>query len=354
MNKRKVYLTIDAHARHCVMGCMDALGQFERSWTFPTCEKELIRHVTGVNAGLKIVAIEEGTLTYWIAQTIQPYVTEVLIADPKENPMISRNAMKGDKVDVRQLCRLLRLGELKRVYHPEDDERAVFKAAVKQYIDFRNQETGLKRKVKAKFRYWGVQDIEGSSIYNPKKRHNYIGQVKRKAVQHQLSRLYVMLDTALQMQKLSLEEAKRLGQKYPEIAEFKKVPGVGDIGALTFDAYIQTPDRFTRKSTLWRYCRLAVTNRSSDGKPLGYKRLDKAGNSELKAMSYRAFLAAMRIRRPNEVRQFFQNSYRHTQNYQHARLNTQRKILSVLHGIWRKGEAYNPKLFLGSDLDRAS
>lgn len=349
MSKKKVYMAIDAHARNCVLGCMSAKGEFQRTWTFKTGERELIRHVDGVEAGTKLLAIEEGTLTYWIAQTIRPYVTDVLIADPKQNPSISRNAMKNDKVDVRQLCRLLRLGELHRVYHPEDDSRAVFKAAVQQYLEFRNQESTLKQKVKAKFRGWGVQDIEGTHIYNPRKRDEFLERIKQKAVKHQLSRLYVMLDMALKMQELALEECLRLARAYPEIQEFKKIPGVGDVGALIFDAYIQTPHRFIHKSPLFRYCQLAVTDRSSDGKPLGFKRLDRAGNSELKAMSYRAFLCAMRVKRENEVRTFYENSKRNTGNPTRARLNTQRKIISVMHGIWRKGEEYNPKLFLGSD-----
>ena len=71
-------------------------------------------------------------------------------------------------------------------------------------------------------------------------------------------------------------------------------------------------------------------------------------NSELKAMSYRAFLAAMRTRGDNEVRRFFQGSLSRTHNSTHTRLNTQRKILSVLHGIWRKEAEYDPKFFLGS------
>jgi len=91
-----------------------------------------------------------------------------------------------------------------------------------------------------------------------------------------------------------------------------------------------------------------VTDRSSDGKPLGYKRLDRAGNSELKAMSYRAFTAAMRIIRPNEIRASHEASLLRTGNHTRARLNTQRKILSVLHGLWRSGQEYKPELFLGS------
>ncbi|MFC1461467.1 hypothetical protein ACFLQR_03005 [Verrucomicrobiota bacterium] len=238
MSKRKVYLAIDAHARHCTLGSMDAHGRFERTWTFATSEGELVRHVKGVEAGTKILAIEEGPLAYWIAQTLKSYVNELIIADPRENALISRNAMKRDPVDVQQLCRLLRMGELKRVYHPQDDQRAVFKAAVQQYLDFRDQETALKRKIKAKYRSWGVPDVEGKCVYNPKKRDGYLKEIKANAIKNQLSRLYVMLDHALVMQKLSLEEAKRLARRYPEIKEFMKVPGVKDVGAVVFDSYI--------------------------------------------------------------------------------------------------------------------
>jgi transposase len=349
MSAKKVYMAIDAHARHCTLGCMSARGEFQRSWTFNTGERELIRHVEGVDAGTKVLAIEEGPLTYWIAQTIRPYVKDVVIADPKKNPAISRNAQKGDKVDVRQLCRLLRLGELSRVYHPEDDDRAVFKAAVQQYIEFRKQESMLKHKIKAKFRGWGVQHIEGAHVYNPKKREEFLKCIGKDAVRHQLTRLYITLDTALEMQALALKECLQLGKGYPEIEQFKKIPGVGKIGALVYDAYIQTPERFTRKSQLHRYCKLGVVDRTSDGKPLGYKRLDRAGNSELKAMSYRAYLCAMRIQSPNEVRAFYEKSLRRSGSATHARLNTQRKILSVMHGVWRKGEEYNSEMFLGPD-----
>jgi transposase len=343
---RKVYLAIDAHARHSVLGCMDARGNYERSWRFRTCESELIRHVEGVGEAKKLLAIEEGPLAFWMAQTLSPYVAELVIADPHENALISRRANKSDKVDVRSLCRLLRLGELKHVYHPTEDERAIFKAAVQQYLAVRDQAVMLQNQIKAKYRAWGVLDVVGTDrVYSEEGRKEFLAQIKVRPVRNQVSRLYVLLDTTRRVQKLALEEAIRLGRKYPEIAEFRKIPGIAHVNALVFDAYIQTPDRFTRKSALYRYCRLGVTDRSSDNKPLGYKRLDKAGNSELKVMSYRAFVAAMHARRPNEVHSYYERSVRDSRDRTCARLNTQRKIISVMHGVWRKGEAYRPELF---------
>ena len=49
MRMKRVYLAIDAHARNCVLGCMNSQGEFLRSWRFETCEKELIKHIKTIN-----------------------------------------------------------------------------------------------------------------------------------------------------------------------------------------------------------------------------------------------------------------------------------------------------------------
>ena len=148
------------------------------------------------------------------------------------------------------------------------------------------------------------------------------------------------------MQGKALKAMKRMGRKYSEIKEFKKIPGVGDIIAHLFDAIVQTPHRFANKRKLWRYCRLGITDRSSDGKPLGFKRLDRSGISELKALTYQSWMSALKS--DNEVRRFYSDSLRRTFSRVHARLNTQRKIIAVMYGIWKRGEAYRPQLFLDS------
>ena len=346
MSMRVVYLGLDAHARHCVLGQMNSQGKYLGEAQFATSESELIRHVVRVEAKKKLLAVEEGPLARWIGQTLREYVDEVLICDPRENALINRNPNKKDRVDTHSLCRLLRLGELKRVYHPQDDERAVFKAAMQQYLDLRDTEVELKLKLKAKYRGWGVVAVEGTKVYGTSHRGEYLEQVKAEAIRHQLERLYVLLDAALLAQEQSLAEVVRLGRRYREIAEFDKVPGVGVVGAHLFDAYIQTPDRFETKRQLWRYCQLGVTDRSSEGKPLGFRRLDRAGNSELKAMSYHAWQTA--VGGVNEVNEFYQQSLARTQDRVAARLNTQRKILATLWGLWKRKESYRKELFLGS------
>ena len=344
--KKIAHLAMDLHAKNCTLGQMDDDGSFLGNIEFPTSENNIIDGLKSIKAKEKYLAIEAGTLTYWAAQVANPYVSQVIVCDPRENALIYKSPYKKDKVDTRKLCRLLRLGELNHVYQPENDDRAIFKAAAQHYIDLRNQLIRLKQKVKAMYRHWGVINVFTDAVYSNSGRDKYLEQVKHLPVRNQLLRLYYLMDQTEAMRKSALKSMKQLGRKYAEIREFKKIPGIADISAHVFDAFIQTPHRFAKKNRLWKYCRLSVTDRSSDGKPLGFQRIDPSGIGELKALSYRAFMATMKS--DNEVKRFYLDSLQRTHSRKHARLNTQRKILSVMYSIWKKGAAYRPELFAGS------
>jgi len=342
--KKVVYMGLDVHSRNSVISVMDEQGEYLKDLTCRTTEAELIRLVKSVEASEKRLAVEESSLAQWVMQVLSPYVAELFICDPTENYLICRSSNKRDEVDSRKLCRLLRLGELKRVYHAESDDRAIFKGAVQHYLDLRNQQVALKLKLKAMYRHWGVLDVEGTSVYSQKGKQPFVDQVKDATIRKQIERLYHLIFETEKMEASALKEVKQLGRRYPEIKEFKKIPGIGDIGAHVFDAFIQTPHRFEKKAQLWKYCRLGITEKSSDNKPLGYKKLDRSGIGELKALSYRAWLCGTKS--DNEVRNFYNRSLEATHNRTHARLNSQRKILAVMYGIWKKGDKYRREVFL--------
>lgn len=342
---RKIaYLSMDVHARNCVLGDMNGNGKFLTNRSFTTCENNIINALQAIKARRKYLVMEAGPLAYWVAQTATPHVTRVFICDPRENALIYKSALKKDKIDTKKMCRLLRLNEFKEVYRPENDQRAIFKAAVQHYLDLRDQLKALKQKTKAMYRQWGVIDVFTKAVYSTTGRQKFLTQVNQRPIYRQLKRLYELMDLTAAMKQDAKESMKSLGRNYPEIREFIKIPGIATANAHIFDAFIQTPHRFEKTSRLWRYCQLGVTDRTSDGKQLGYKRLDKAGNGELKALSHRAFMAALKS--DNEVRRFYLKSLQTTHNRVHARLNTQRKILSAMLSIWKKGQPYRPELFL--------
>lgn len=342
--KKVAYIAIDVHARQCVLGWMDSDGRYHNEWRVKTSESSLVRTVAAVEAKQKIVTLEEASQALWVARTLRPHVDEVIVCDPRENDLISKNVHKCDGVDTYSLCRLTRLGELKRVYHPEEDHRAIFKEAAREYLKLRAEQQGWKSKIKAKYRRWGIHEIDGYSIYGAR-RAGYLKQVPERSIRRQLHRLYAMMDAAVGAWDDAWRHLQELGRRYEEIETFQAVPGMGPKGAHLFDAYVQTPHRFANKRKLWRYCGLGIRSRTSAGKPLGYERLDTSGSGELKAISYRAVIAARKTKEYNEVEAFYDESLARTGDPVKARLNTQRKIIAVLYSIWKRRVAYRPELF---------
>lgn len=158
-----------------------------------------------------------------------------------------------------------------------------------------------------------------------------------------------MLDTFRESKAKARQDLIEQGSQYREIEEFQKVPGVGAIGSHVFDAFIQTPHRFSDKSKLWPYCRLGIKKQSSGGQRAGPEQLDVRGVGELKNVSYQAWNTAVNLcKGPNEVKAFHEASCDRSRNPTNARLNTQRKILATLWGLWKLKAPYDPELFLCS------
>jgi hypothetical protein len=341
------YIGLDLHATSSEFGVIDGQGQEQQRKTLPTNPQLMNDWLGGLAANHKFLTVEEGPLTQWISWQLREQVDELLVCDPKENFWISRSAKKTDSIDAVKLARLLRMGELRSVWHPaEKNDRALFAAAAAHYITMRREQVRLKHQIKSRFRRWGVIDVTGESVYSKQGRAGYLEQLTDKCIHVQIEKLFTLLDHTVQAQEDAKLALQRLGSCYEEITEFQKMPGIGPILAHLFSALVQTPHRFKSAGQLWRWSRLGITDRSSSGKPLGYQRLDPNGRTEMKDISYRAWKAGARqATESNEVKRFYEKSLVESNTPTNARLNTQRKILKVLWTIWRKQVRYNPDLF---------
>ena len=81
------YLAMDVHVRHILLAHMNGKGEFRKDRSFPPSERNIEQILKSVKAKSKYLALEEGTLTYWVAQIAKPWVTEVITCDPRENAL---------------------------------------------------------------------------------------------------------------------------------------------------------------------------------------------------------------------------------------------------------------------------
>ena len=347
MQEKVAWLGLDAHAKFSLLAWMDDQGQRRRHWRFPTTETQLVKHLQRIPATTRHLALEECGLGRWLAQVAAPHVTDAIVCDPRENHHISRHHHKCDEEDGYGLAHLHRLGALKKVWQCPSDERAVFKCAAQAYLDAVSRQSALKLQLKAHYRQWGVIPT-GSVVYGRSGRATYLAQIKQAGVRGQLQLLYDALDSALEVERKARRLMRQLGAKFPEIARLRSMPGVGIIGAHLFVAYIQEPGRFETPQQLFRYCRLGIRDRSSDGKPLGFQKLDRRGHGVLKAVSYRAWLVAMK-QKCGAIHESYTASLERTGDETHARLNTQRKLLKTLLVLWTGAQEFDAKHFLGNE-----
>lgn len=339
----KVYVGLDFGSSIFQQATLNHEGVKTMNRSFPTSEANLRRACSDLRGEIH-VHLEAGELAPWAASIIAPLVKRVVCSHPKDNAWIAKDGDKCDRVDAYKLAELLRLNRFKEVNYAPDQPRRDFKQLVQHYDELTAHQARWKTKLKARLRMQGVI-VTGERLFSRTGRTAVLAQVKSREVRSALEQIYEVLDQSVAAQTQARLLMLRAAQAFPEIKLLRTAPGVGPIGACRFSAYIHTPQRFSSKRKLWKYSRLSVSHRSSNGKPLRRPTLDySSGCGRLKDVSRKAFEAALRTHGDNGFKRAYQRALETTHDKTHARLTVQRKILSTLRAIWISGTPYRDEL----------
>ena len=279
---------------------MDKEGTVHHRLHFTTSEGNLLSKFDSVKGKLK-VHLESCELAGWARALLLEKVCrpiEVVVTHAKSNAWVAKDPLKNDGLDAWKLADLIRMGRTHEVFFSRDEDLLVFKRTVQHYQDLTEQQATLKTKIKARIRVEGII-TSGKTTFSEDGRGLLLNNIENQFRREAFEQLYRMLDHPVAAQQEALELMKKQAGRFPIIERLKEVPGVGLKMACRFVGYIQNPHRFATKRKLWRYCRLGITDRNSDNKPLGYKRLDSNGVGALKDLSRTVFEGARRRRDNN-------------------------------------------------------
>ena len=338
----KVYVGLDLGSSSFQQAALNHEGVKIMNRSFPTSEANL-RTAFANLAGEIHVHLEAGELAPWAAAIIAPLVKRVVCSHPRDNAWIAKDNDKCDRVDAYKLADLLRLNRFKEVHYAPDQARRNFKQLVQHYDELTAHQARWKTKLKARLRMQGVI-VTGERLFSSSGRKEVLAKLASRDLRTAIKQLYEVLDQSVMAQQQARLLMLRAAQAFPEIKLLRTVPGVGPIGACRFSAYIHTPQRFSSKRKLWKYCRLSVSHRSSNGKPLRRPKLDYSGCGRLKDVSRKAFDVAQRLRTDNGFKRTYQRALETTHDKTHARLTVQRKIISTLRAIWISRTPYRDEL----------
>jgi transposase len=340
------YIGMDVHKETISIAVLNSAGKLVIESILETKAMTILQFVQGLRGTLQ-VTFEEGTWAAWLYDLLKPYVTKVVVCNPRRNALL-KTGNKSDRIDARKLAELLRGGLLSAVYHGETGIRTL-KELSRSYLTINKDLTRVMNRLKALYRSWAIP-CSGTTVYAPRHRSEWLNKIAEAGVRRRAQLFYQQLDT---LQALRQEVRRDL------LAESRKhngtwlrqIPCIGPIRAALLIALIQTPYRFRTKRQLWAYSGLGLETHSSaeyryqegqlqrSKKRVALRGLNENHNHDLKSIFKSA--ATKGSSSPGPLQEFYEALLAKGMKPSMARLTLARKIATITLTVWKKGAHFD-------------
>lgn len=337
------FIGLDAHSATFTLAAVNRNNEVVFHRKLATSGRNLICAV-GELEGPKGLTTEEGTLAQWIKTTLEPYVEELEVCDPRVNGWIADAEYNDDLESAVKLARLYRGGYTKAIPHPHR-EGARLRRLFLHYYDLNREIVRYKNKIKATFRQRGIR-ARGRAVYSLEERSRWLERLTgHPSLRAQASDQLQTLDTLEeQKQKTYRRMVRRArGLDRAGFEAIKSIPGAGGVITTGYMAMIVTPHRFSRVNKLWKYAGFGNIKRSSGG----HNQKDQAadsGNRVLKWVTAQHFTHAVKASAgrgaSNRFTRCYMKQLTEGKDDSIATRTVCRKLLSVVRAVWRDKEPY--------------
>ncbi len=338
----KKYIGMDVHTESISIAVRNAAGKIVMECVIETKASMILQFIDGLRGDLH-VTFEEGTWAAWLYDQLKPHVTEVLVCNPRKNALLKEGS-KGDKIDARKLAELLRLNNLKPVYHGEHGIRTL-KELARSYLTITKDLTRVMNRLKALYRSWAIP-CAGNGVYAPRQRAEWLGKISEAGVRRRAEHYYQQLDVLRLLRQEVRQDLLVESKKHKAWKLLRQIPGIGPIRAAVLIALIQTPHRFRTKRQLWNYSGLGLETHDSaqycvvegqlqrSKKPATLRGLNKNHNHDLKDIFKGAAMRSSTVAGP--LHDFYEALLAKGRKPTMARLTLARKIAAIVLIVWKK------------------
>lgn len=289
-----------------------------------------------------VIALEAGTHSPWVARVLEECGHEVLVANPRQIPLISQNNQKSDDNDPEILARLARLDrKLLKPIKPRSlkDQHALAELRARDCL------VGARSKLVNHVR--GVVKSFGGRT-NGVNVDNFHKAVVERIPQEILETLRPMLKVIegitekIRSYDRRVEELCR--KEYPQTKVLQEIKGVGSLTALAFMLVLSDPKRFKKSRDVGPYLGLAP-GKDNSGEYEPELRITKAGDGFLRRL---LVCSAHYILGPfgpdTDLRRHGEKiaSTGKKKAKKRAVVAVARKLAVLLHRLWITGETYEP------------
>src|SRR2546430_16166521 len=145
------YIGLDVHQATTSVAVMDSKVKVVMESILETQAATILEFFAGLR-GTLWVTFEEGTWAAWLYDLLKPHVAKLVVCNPRKNALL-KHGNKSDKIDARKLADLLRLNDLKPVYHGGSGFR-ILRERVRVYRAIVKDVSRVMSRLKAIYRSW--------------------------------------------------------------------------------------------------------------------------------------------------------------------------------------------------------
>ena len=171
------YVGMDVHRECVAIAVLNREGRQVSESIVPTAGEAILEFIQGLR-GTVWVTLEETTQSAWLYDLLQPYVSKVVVCNPRKNALL-KVGNKNDKLDARKLAELLRGGQLSPVYHGQESARTL-KELGRAYTVLTEDTTRVMARLKAIYRGQALS-TPGKGLYSRRRRQEWLQLLQEKS-----------------------------------------------------------------------------------------------------------------------------------------------------------------------------
>lgn len=305
-----------------------------------TSKEGLTKHFAGVARRRFIV--EAGAHCNWVRVHLEAMGHEVIVANPRQVPGITRSTQKSDPKDANKLAMYGRVDV--RILHPiqprsleTQQDRAALRAReglVRARTKLINMVRGLAKAVGERLPKCGAEQFAGRA-------REGMAEGLRPSLIPVLDGIEA-LNRQIEVVEQTIEQLAR--EKYPETARLQQVWGVGRLTALCFVLSLEDPNRLDKSRAAGVVVGLGP-GKSQSGERDPQLGISKTGDRQLRWLLVECAQQGLSKRAPDSdlKRWGLKLCDRGGKNAKkRAIVAVARKLAVLLHKLWRSGETYEP------------
>ncbi len=327
----------DRYSHLCVL---DGEGEAVEHGRIPTTRPAVTRRFQDLPAAR--IVIEASTHSAWIAELLESFGHEVIVANPRRVALIYAEHTKTDEIDAETLARLGRIDP--ELLHPivhRSRQTLNDRGLLRSRAILVEGRTQLINHVRGVVKSHGERLPKCGTDAFAKKQREMLPEDLREALLAILDLIGSMTDQ-IRAYDRKIEELCR--SQYPETALLRQVAGVGPITALSFVLAVEDPNRFAKSRTVGPYFGLRP-RRGQSGNSDPQMRITKAGDQEVRRLLVNAAQYVLGPFGPDcDLRRFGMKLAERGGKAAKKRavVAVARKLAVLLHRLWVSGEVYEP------------